>query len=128
MILRLFDLLFDIKHVTNITVLFDTCRQSRFSKMPIYCISRRVICPFYFGTSIEAGRSINIVMTCFKKPTRNINQPTLLLLCGLYSFVSLRNLESLIRMPLVYILVKKIKISVIDRVLIILLPIKTRNP
>jgi hypothetical protein len=23
--------------------------------------------PFYFETSIEAGKSINIVMTCFKK-------------------------------------------------------------
>ena len=31
-------------------------------KMPI-----RVICPFYFGTSIEVRKSINIVMTCFKK-------------------------------------------------------------
>jgi len=30
-------------------------------------ITRRVICPFYFGTSIEAGKSINIVVTCLEK-------------------------------------------------------------
>ena len=29
--------------------------------------ARKVICPLYFETSTEAGKSINIVMTCFKK-------------------------------------------------------------
>ena len=43
--------------------------------MPIYIKIRRVICPFYFGTSIEAGRLINIVMTCFKKPNNKTNIP-----------------------------------------------------
>jgi hypothetical protein len=41
----------------------------RFSPRRSKCryITRRVIRPFYFGTSIEAGKSINIMMVCFKK-------------------------------------------------------------
>ena len=40
----------------------------RFSRQRSKCryITRRVIRPFYFETSIEAGKLINVMMACFK--------------------------------------------------------------